>query len=110
MINNILRNFLRTYCEASDAYIMNLPSFDDSIVGVTEDKRVVYDYDLMVREFAKDSNVSWAEAIEFIEYNTIRSLPYIKEQVRPIIIFHSENINGIKERELKHDSDQTKHF
>ena len=33
------------------------------------------------------------EAIEFIEYNTIRSLPYIKEQVRPIIIFHSETLN-----------------
>ena len=110
MINNKLRDYLKTDREASDAYIMNLPSFDYSIVGLTEDKRIIYDYDLMVQEFAKDSNVSWAEAIEFIEYNTIRSLPYIKEQVRPIIIFHSENINRIKERELNYDSDQTKHF
>ena len=110
MINNKLRDYIQRDFEASHAYVFNLPSFDDSIIGLTEDNRVVYDYDLMVQEFSKDANISWADAIEFIEYNTIRSLPHIKEQVRPVIIFHSETINGIKERELNYDSDQAKRF
>lgn len=47
--------------------ILDNYSYDDALIGVTEDNRAVYDFDKMV---------TWLEAVEWIEYNTIRALPY----------------------------------
>ena len=51
-------------------------AYDNSIVGVTTDGRVVYDFDKMVEELMQDEEWSYEEAVEWIDYNTIRSLPY----------------------------------
>ena len=51
-------------------------SYDNSIVGVTTDGRVVYDYDKMIEELMQDEEWSYEDAVEWIEYNTVRSLPY----------------------------------
>jgi hypothetical protein len=51
-------------------------SYDSSIVGVTTDGRVVYDYNKMIEELMQDEEWSYEDAVEWIEYNTIRSLPY----------------------------------
>lgn len=51
-------------------------SYDNSIVGVTTDGRVVYDYDKMIEELMQDEEWSYEDAAEWISYNTIRSLPY----------------------------------
>lgn len=60
-----------------DAVIFDGPDFDEAIVGVTDDGQVVYDYDAMVECLMKQDNIGRLEAIEFIEYNTMRALPYI---------------------------------
>ena len=62
-----------------------LDSFDGAVVGVTTDGRVVYDYDAMVQCLVDQDGMSEDEAIEFIEYNTVRSLPYVGEKA-PIIM------------------------
>jgi hypothetical protein len=64
----------------------NMLSYDGSIVGVTTDGRVVYDYDKMVEELMQDEEWSYEDAVEWIEYNTIRSLPYAGENA-PIIMY-----------------------
>ena len=71
-----------------------LEGFDKSIVGISSDQRVVYDYDLMVKEFAEDNNCTTEEAEEFIQYNTIRALPYTDDVDgnKPIIIEHKMDI------------------
>lgn len=69
-----------------DAIIFDGMSFDGSIVGVTTDDRVVYDYDKMVEELMVDEGWSYEEAAEWINYNTIRSLPYAGENA-PIIMY-----------------------
>lgn len=51
-------------------------SYDSALIGVTHDDRAVYDYDLMVEWLMKKENWSQEEAIEWIDYNTIRALPY----------------------------------
>ena len=61
-------------------------SYDGSIVGVTTDGRVVYDYDKMVEELMHDEEWSHEEAADWIDYNTIRALPYAGEN-GPIIMF-----------------------
>lgn len=71
-----------------DVILLDNPSFDNSIIGITNDLRVVYRFDLMCEEFALDNNCSFEDAEDFIGYNTIRSLPYIKDG--PIVIISSE--------------------
>jgi len=60
------------------------PDFPNSIVGISTDDRVIYDYDLMVQDLIQTENMSEIEAIEFIDYNTIRSLSYYDKA--PIVL------------------------
>lgn len=60
-----------------EAVIFDGPDFDEAIVGVTDEGQVVYDYDAMVQCLMKQDGISMEEAIDFIEYNTIRALQYI---------------------------------
>ena len=59
-----------------EAIVFDNMSYDNSIVGVTTDGRVVYDYDKMIEELVQDEEWSYEDAVEWIEYNTVRSLPY----------------------------------
>lgn len=68
---------LKAYLEIAQASIFVNPDFDDAIVGITTDDRVVYDYDLMIESLAKKDSMSLDEAQEFIDYNTVRTLPYM---------------------------------
>lgn len=54
-----------------DAIFFDNMSYDDSIVGVTVDGNVVYDYDKMIEELMRDEGWSYEEAIDWIDYNTI---------------------------------------
>ena len=72
-----------------DSLVFDSPEFDNAIVGVTEDSRVVYDFNKMVALMVERDNVSESEAIEFIEYNTIRSIPYAGE-LAPTIMYPIE--------------------
>jgi len=67
-----------------DLVVFSNPSFDDSILGISSDDRVIYDYDKMVEELMKKDNISELDAIEFIDYNTLRSLSYVENS--PIIL------------------------
>lgn len=69
-----------------EAVVFDGPDFDDAIIGVTDEGQVVYDYNAMVRSMMQQDGISEDEAIEFIEYNTIRSIPYAGENA-PIIMY-----------------------
>lgn len=72
-----------------DAVVFDNPNFDNSIIGVTTDGNVVYDYAKMVAELMSDDNISEEESIDFIHYNTIRSIPYAGPHA-PIIMYSIE--------------------
>ena len=69
-----------------DAIVFDNPDFDDAIIGVTDDSRIVYDYDKMVESLAKQDSITELEAIEFIDYNTLRAIPYAGE-CAPIVMY-----------------------
>ncbi len=69
-----------------DVIIFENYSYDDALIGVTEDGRAVYDFDRMVRWLVDTEGFTDEEAIEWIEYNTIRALPYMGEEA-PIIMY-----------------------
>ena len=52
------------------------PCYDSAFVGLSDDDRAVYDYGLMVEYLVEKDGMEPDEAMEFIDYNTIRSLPY----------------------------------
>lgn len=66
--------------------IIMLYAYDNSIIGTTFDGRTIYDFAKMVRELMDNENWTEEEAVEWIEFNTIRALPYGGEK-RPMIIF-----------------------
>ena len=75
MINKEIRENLNI--DYDSIVIFDNPSYDNSIIGVTSDlSTLVYDYTLMVKEFAEENECSEEEAEEFIQYNTLRAISY----------------------------------
>lgn len=66
-------------------YLTNY-SYDDALIGVTEDGRAVYNYELMVEWLMKEEGWTDNEAVEWIETNTLRALPYMGADA-PIIMY-----------------------
>lgn len=64
------------------------PSFDTAIVGIDYFDRLIYDYDRMIAELMEADNITEEEAIDFIDYNTIRSIPYYGEYA-PIVLIRN---------------------
>lgn len=67
--------------------VLSSPSYDDSIIGITVDGQLVYDYQKMIDELSKENNISRSEAREFIDYNTVRAIQYMPVDKRPIILY-----------------------
>ena len=62
-------------------------SYDDALVGVTTDKRAVYNYDAMVSWLVEQEDFEDdIEAMEWIDYNTIRAIPYFGSTA-PVIYY-----------------------
>lgn len=61
-------------------------SYDDALIGVTDKDCAVYDYELMVSWLVEHEGFSETEAIEWIDFNTIRALPYAGEN-GPVILY-----------------------
>ena len=60
-----------------DSTVFDNYAYDNSIIGISTDGRVIYSYEKMIEELVKDSGMSELEAIEWINYNTIRALSYL---------------------------------
>ena len=60
-------------------------SYDNSIIGITLDGRAIYDYDLMVFKLMNDEGWSSEDAVDWIDYNTLRSLGYYGNQA-PLVV------------------------
>ena len=61
-------------------------SYDTALVGVSEDGRAIYDYELMVEYLMDKYDWSEEESIDWVEYNTLRALPYMGEHA-PIVMY-----------------------
>lgn len=69
--------------------VFSNPSYENSIIGISYDNRVIYDYDLMIEDLMEEEDLSFEDALEFLEYNTLRALPYMGEDA-PIILYTKE--------------------
>lgn len=70
----------------SGCVVLDNESYDNSIIGVTFEGGAIYSYERMVEEYMKDNDCTEEEAVEWIEYNTMRAIPYFPEP-RPKIVY-----------------------
>lgn len=60
------------------------PSFANAIVGFdAHHHKIVYDYEKMVDCLMEECEMTEEDAVDFIDYNTLRTVPYMKNS--PII-------------------------
>ena len=69
-----------------DVIVFENESYDDALIGVSHDGRAIYSFDKMVEWLCKKDGIDEEEAIEWIEYNTIRAIPYAGEKA-PIVMY-----------------------
>lgn len=67
------------------ALVFDNPAYDNSIIGQTFDGRAIYDIEAMAEELAADDGISLEDAMDFIDYNAVRSLPYAGENA-PVVV------------------------
>ena len=79
-----VRNLIEDY-EYEDVLIFSNPDYASAFVGISYDNRAVYDYDKMIKYLMDRDGMTDIEAVEFIDYNTIRSLSYAGDRA-PIIM------------------------
>ena len=92
--NEELRNALAEMYpdQVDDICIFETPSYPSAVTGVSEEYqdgvqkiRVVYSYEKMVEALVAEDGMTDEEAREFIDYNTIRALPYFPNA--PIVMY-----------------------
>ena len=77
-------------------------SYDDALVGVTTDRRAVYDYDLMVQWLVEEEGFEDdIEAMEWIDYNTLRAVSCFGNAAP--VIFFPKDYEGQSAREYLED-------
>lgn len=59
-----------------ESIVFENPDYDSAIVGISDDGRVIYDYDLMIAHLMDVDDMTEMDAADFIDYNTVRSIPY----------------------------------
>lgn len=77
-------NNIKASLKEFQSVVFNNPSYETALIGVTSDERAVYDFELMIEYLMKHDQMSYSEAQEFIELNTIRALPYYDKA--PIVL------------------------
>lgn len=78
---------LREYLEAQgheETIFFENPSCVKAIIGITDSEQLIYDYNLMIEAAMEEEQWEAEEAIEWIEYNTLRSIPYMGQH-HPIV-------------------------
>ena len=103
MVNEELRKALANMCEEEglteeeQPLILDNMAYDNSIIGLTEGKRLVYSYEKMIEELMADEGWTYEEAVEWLEYNTLRAIPYMASAgLTPIIVM--DGVDSILER------------
>jgi len=86
-LKEIINSIVLDEDECNNIIVLEGDEFANGAVGLSYDNHVIYSYNKIVESLMAYNNWSEDEAIEWIDYNTMRSLPYmISEGKEPIIM------------------------
>lgn len=83
-MSDIIQAFIEENYPDDEIVVFQNPSFESAFIGISHTNQAVYDYELMVAELVEKEMMTELEAVEFIDYNTMRSLPYVENS--PIVV------------------------
>lgn len=85
MGNEELKQHIIDLGYSEDTVVFENPDYADAFIGVSNDGRAAYAFDRMV-ECLMNEGMDYEEAVEFIDYNTLRALDYAGDRA-PIILY-----------------------
>ena len=68
-----------------DVTVFENYDYADAFIGMSDDGRAVYSYDKMIEWLMLNENLSYEDSVEWIDYNTMRALPYYPDG--PIVAY-----------------------
>lgn len=75
-------------CDLDEIVVFRNEDYETALIGVSDDNRAVYDFDLMVEYLINKYGWSDIESVEWIETNTLPALPYGWEgKPAPIVLY-----------------------
>lgn len=84
-----------------DSIVFENPDYDSAIIGYDDNSgRIIYDYEKMIEHLMDADNISYEDAMEFIDYNTVRACPYMGSQA-PIILRSIEDYLDYANKDLE---------
>jgi len=83
-----LKDYLLNFGYENSVVLEN-PDYASATIGITDEGNVIYDYEKMIEHLMETDGMTYEDAMEFIDYNTIRALPYMGT-LRPIIMYRIE--------------------
>lgn len=84
---NFDRKILGELYPDSNIVLLEPKCLDAAVIGISHDERLIYDYDKLIKAFMDGDNMTEEEAIEWIDYNTLRTIPYMGNN-SPIIMYN----------------------
>ena len=80
-----------------DSIIFENPDYDSAIIGYEENsQRIIYDYEKMTEHLMDKEGMTYEEAVEFIDYNTVQACAYMGNNA-PIILRNITDYINIKD-------------
>lgn len=82
-IENPIFNTVKELCEFleaqeySETTFFENPSFVKAITGITDSGQLIYNYDMMIAAAMEEEGWDVDGAVEWIDFNTIRTIPYM---------------------------------
>ena len=86
---NSIQSIKQWLCQRGyeDTVVLDNPSYQQAIIGISDQGRLIYSYDKMIDCLRLSNSMSADEAVEFIDFNTIRTLPNLGDK-SPIIMYN----------------------
>ena len=78
--------------DADNTVVLDPPYLDEAIIGISQDDKVIYSFEELVRARMKHEGCEYQAAVDDIYHNTIDSLPTMGEYA-PIILFEIDSLN-----------------
>ena len=62
------------------------PDFSTAIIGVSENNRIIYNYNKMVEYLIENEDMSYEDATDYVSCDTIKALNYMSGN-KPIVMY-----------------------
>ena len=74
--------------DETSVIVFENPDYSDALIGISSDNRAIYSYDKMIECLMNEDKMTYDEAVEFIDYNTLGAF---YSAMQPIIMFSIES-------------------